>query len=129
MPNWCMNNLTISHTDPNMAQHFVDAYNEGGVCNYLLQTGEWETYTSNNWGTKWDFGKDEHDDPAMVIPVTTPTEDGISTRYEVEISFNTAWLPPIQLYNHLVSLGYKVRASYFEPGCCFCGNYYSGVRI
>ena len=126
MPNWCMNNLTISHTNPDMVQHFVDAYNNGGVCNYFLPRPSninnsdafapdgWYCWNVNNWGTKWDFGKDEYEYPAIV------------NDNEVGISFNTAWSPPIQLYDHLVSLGYKVRASYFEPGCCFCGNYYDG---
>jgi len=137
MPNWCMNNLTISHDDKAMVQKFADAYNSGEVCNSFIPKPEnlnddafaadgWYVWCVNNWGTKWDFGKDEYEDPAMVIPVTTPTEDGIETRYEVGISFNTAWSPPIPFYDHLVELGYKVRAAYFEPGCCFCGNYYDG---
>lgn len=141
MPNWCMNNLTISHTDKDMVQKFADAWDSGGVCNHYLPTPRneslqfiedelspdyWYTWNISNWGTKWDFGKDEYDDPAMIIPITTLTEDGIETRNEVSVSFNTAWSPPIDFYNHLVELGYKIHASYFEPGLGFCGIYTDG---
>lgn len=125
MPNWCMNNLTISHADEAMVQKFADAYNSGEVCNSFIPKPEnlnddafaedgWYVWCVNNWGTKWDFGKDEYEDPAKV------------ENDEIVISFNTAWSPPIPFYDYLVSLGYKVRAAYFEPGCCFCGNYYDG---
>jgi hypothetical protein len=132
MPNWCMNNLTISHDDPSMVEKFADAYNSGGVCNTFIPRPEhinnsdafaadgWYTWNVNNWGTKWDFGKDEYDDPVS-IQYRMSKENGI-----VEISFNTAWSPPIQFYDYLVGLGYKVRASYFEPGCAFCGIYEDG---
>ena len=36
MPNWCMNNLTISHDDPAKLQEFVDAYNSGETCNHYF---------------------------------------------------------------------------------------------
>jgi len=125
MPNWCMNNLTISHDDKAMVQKFADAYNSGEVCNSFIPKPEnlnddafaidgWYVWCVNNWGTKWDFGKDEYEDPAKV-------ENG-----EVSISFNTAWSPPIPFYDYLTGLGYKVRASYFEPGCTFCGIYNDG---
>lgn len=126
MPNWCMNNLTISHDDPAKLQEFVDAYNKDSVCEHFIPQpsdldhenafGEhgWYTWNVENWGTKWDFGKETYDRPAKI------------ENNEVVISFNTAWTPPVPFYNHLVSLGYKVRASYFEPGCAFCGIYYDG---
>ena len=44
----------------------------------------------------------------------------------MSISFDTAWSPPIQLYDRLVELGYDVDATYFEPGMGFCGVYYNG---
>lgn len=118
MPNWCMNNLTISHDDPEKLQEFADAYNSGNTCNHYLPLpdGEdWYNWQCNNWGTKWDFGKDEYYDPAKI-------EDG-----NVVVSFNTAWSPPIQFYEKLVELGYNLRATYFEPGLAFCGIWDNGV--
>lgn len=127
MPNWCMNNLTISHNDPAKLQEFCDAYNSGGVCNHFIPkpsdlneedcfaSNGWYTWCCNNWGTKWDFGKDEYEDPISI-------EDGL-----VSISFNTAWSPPTPFYEYLTdNHGYSISASYFEPGCCFCGWWKDG---
>ena len=129
MPNWCMNNLTISHDDPAKLQEFVDAYNSGSTCGHYLPTPKdedgktiqdesspnyWYTWQCNNWGTKWDFGKEEYNDPAVI-------EDGT-----VSISFNTAWSPPIQFFEHLTDLDYNVRCSYWEPGMGYCGIWDNG---
>lgn len=125
MPNWCMNNLTVSHSDENMVQEFADAWNSGGVCQHYIPMplGEdWYSWNVSNWGTKWDFGKDEYDDPVVVKKVTMKS----GTFYEVSVSPNTAWSPPVDFYNHLVELGYNVHASYFEPGMAFCGIYHNG---
>jgi hypothetical protein len=75
----------------------------------------WYNWCCNNWGTKWDFGKDEYYDPAKI-------EDG-----KVMVSFNTAWSPPIQFYEKLVELDYNVRATYFEPGMAYCGIWDNGI--
>ncbi len=118
MPNWCMNNLYISHSDPAKLQEFVDAYNSGKTCGHYLPCPEgedWYRWCYNNWGTKWDFGRDEYYDPAKI-------EDG-----KVTVSFNTAWSPPIQFYEKLVELDYNVRGSYFEPGMSYCGIWDNGV--
>lgn len=117
MPNWCMNNLTISHDDPAKAQEFADAFNSGNTCNHYLPLpdGEdWYNWQCNNWGTKWDFGADEYDDPVVV------------ENNKVSVSFNTAWSPPIQFYEKLVQLGYNVRGTYFEAGMAFCGIWDNG---
>ena len=108
MPNWCMNNLTISHADLAKVQEFADAYNSGETCQRFIPRPEsvnnkdafaedgWYTWNVNHWGTKWDFGKDKLDDPLVV-------QDGLAS-----ISFDTAWSPPIQFYDRLVELGYNV---------------------
>ena len=122
MPNWCLNNLTISHSDKDMVQKFVDAWNSGGVCQHFIPMPEgedWYSWNISNWGTKWDFGLDKnYDDPVEV------KQNG--DKYEVGVAPSTAWSPPLDFYNHLVKLGYKVHASYFEPGMGFCGIYNDG---
>jgi len=126
MPNWCMNNLTVSHDDPAKVREFADAYNAGETCNHYLPVPKeyleddgpnprWYNYCCNTWGTKWDFGKEEYEDPAIV--------EG----NEVKVSFNSAWSPPIQFYEKLVELDYNVRATYFEPGMAFCGIWDNGI--
>lgn len=121
MPNWCMNNLTVSHSDPSKLQEFVDAYNSGKTCEHYLPVPNgyyddqrWYDWCVNNWGTKWDFGKGEHDNPVAI-------ENG-----EVAVSVDTAWSPPIQLLECLIELGYNVLCSYWEPGMAFCGIWDNG---
>lgn len=129
MPNWCMNNLIVSHESKKKLQRFVDAYNRGETMNEFLpipegyvESGDWYDWCIKNWGTKWDFGKEEYDDPAVITKVHMKS----GKFYQVGISPNTAWSPPIDFYNHLMDLGYNVHASYFEPGMCFCGIYHNG---
>lgn len=126
MPNWCMNTLTVEHDDPTKLQEFVDAYNSGSTCEHYLpvpknEQGEiitdqdsplyWYTWCIDNWGTKWDFGLEEYGEPAKV-------EDN-----KVVVSFNSAWGPPVGLYDALYDLNYNVDATYFEAGMGFCGFY------
>ena len=122
MPNWCMNNLTVSHSDPAKLQEFVDAYNSGKTCEHYLPVPSgyydderWYDWCIQNWGTKWDFGKREHDDPVAI--------EG----NKVEVSFDTAWSPPVEFYQKLVELDYNIRGSYFEPGMSYCGIWDNGI--
>lgn len=127
MPNWCMNNLTIFHDDPAKLQEFVDAYNSGETCQHYIphppeimksmedpKNNDWYNWRCNNWGTKWDFGLEEYGEPAKV------------ENNQVSISFDTAWSPPIEIYQKLYELGYTVHASYWEPGMAFCGWWTDG---
>jgi len=121
MSKWCLNNLTVSHTDKDMVQKFADAWNTGAVCEQFIPKPpeeDWYYWNIRNWGTKWDFGKEEGYDPVVV------KKNG--DKYEVCVGPNTAWSPPIEFYNHLVDIGYNVHASYFEPGMAFCGIYHDG---
>jgi hypothetical protein len=126
MPNWCSNNIVVTHAKPEKLQEFVDAYNNGAVCEHFMPQPKdldsedcfgpngWYTWRCNNWGVKWDFGKEEHDSRAKIV------------NDEVSISFSTAWSPPIELYHHLQDEGYEIKATYWEPGMAFCGWYKDG---
>lgn len=137
MPNWCMNKLTVEHNDPSKLKEFVDAYNAGNVCEHYLpvpknESGDiildqndpnyWYNWCVNNWGTKWDIGAD----------VGTDREEWHGLKATVvgnqaNCSFDSAWAPPIGLYDKLVELGYDVKASYWEPGMAFCGIWDNGA--
>jgi hypothetical protein len=129
MPNWCLNKLTVEHEDVSMVDRFEKAYNLGTACNEFipmpegyLDNGKWYDWSVDNWGTKWDIGAD----------VGTDREEfhgfkAMRVGNQVSCSFDSAWAPPIGLYDELVELGYNVKASYFEPGMCFCGIYDNGV--
>jgi hypothetical protein len=88
------------------------AFEAGRLCNEFLPNpnGEWTwEHSVNTWGTKWEI------------------EGDIDTIDEgVILSFDSAWSPPIGLYNELHSLGYRVTARYYEPGMAFAGQYEDG---
>jgi hypothetical protein len=122
MPNWCLNNLTVEHSDPSMAARFEAAYNRGETCNEFIPIPEdigdgWWDFCVNNWGTKWDIG-------------AHPEQYGLkATRVgnQISCSFDSAWAPPLGLYEKLVELGYNVKATYWEPGMAFCGIWDNGA--
>jgi hypothetical protein len=127
MPNWCLNKLTIEHSDSSMVDRFEKAYNLGKTCNEFIPMPEdigdgWWDFCVNNWGTKWDFGADIGTDHEERYGLKATRVDN-----QISCSFDSAWSPPIGLYEKLVELGYDVKASYFEPGMAFCGIYDNGV--
>lgn len=127
MPNWCLNKLTVEHSDPSMVKRFADAYNKGKTCNEFIPMPEnigdgWYDWCINNWGTKWDIGADIGTDKAERYGLKATVVGN-----QVSCSFDSAWAPPMGLYEKLVELGYNVRATYFEPGMAFCGLYDNGV--
>jgi hypothetical protein len=116
-----MNNLTIEHDDIEKVNEFVAAYKRGDTCEHYLPTpkrddgelsDDWWDYRVNNWGTKWDFGGENE----------WIEQDGNAVR----CSYDTAWAPPIGLYERLQVLGFYVKASYFEPGMSFAGRWIDG---
>jgi hypothetical protein len=111
-----------------MVDRFEAAYNRGETCNEFIPVPEdigdgWWDFCVNNWGTKWDFGADIGTDkqPEQYALKATRVDN------QVSCTFDSAWAPPVGLYEKLVELGYNVKASYFEPGMAFCGIYDNGV--
>ena len=125
MPNWCLNNATITHDDPAKLTELVDAYKRGEAIEHFLPTPkdengeldeEWYDWRVTNWGTKWDVGGEHAFCERMVTADNT-----------VVLSFDSAWSPPLGFYERLHTLGFGIRASYFEPGMCFCGDWIDGM--
>lgn len=147
MPNWCNNNLVLEHEDPAMITRAKEALDR---CEFLqefipvpkeltetiagsygdedkqkaLEAQEksnrekygytnWYDYCVGEWGTKWDVGGDGQTD---VRP------DGLM----LHTSFDSAWSPPVNAYQKLEALGFKVTAQFYEPGMCFAGVYKDG---
>jgi hypothetical protein len=134
MPNWCQNYLEISHESPEMMERFNDAFNQGKTCEEFIPTPpefmdmdspntnnhhliekygclDAHQFRTENWGTKWDFGKSEGDEEF----------DGDSPYH-----FNTAWSPPIGLYDTLEELGFNVKAYFYDMGASCYGAYEDG---
>jgi hypothetical protein len=70
----------------------------------------WYDYCVNEWGTKWDVGGNDYNEP-QEIP------DGLI------MSFDSAWSPPVAAMEKFQDLGFSVRLYYYEPGMCFAGIY------
>jgi len=146
MPNWCNNNLTLEHEDPAMIQRAYDALQRGEFLNEFIpvpedlkitagflgdgdaqkeleaQTkrnvekygyGNWYDYCVGEWGTKWDVGGDGQSD---IHP------DGRM----LHTSFDSAWSPPVNAYEKLEQLGFRVNAQFYESGMAFAGSYEDG---
>ena len=65
------------------------------------------------WGTKWDVGGDGQSD-------IDPEGKTLFT------SFDSAWSPPVNAYEKLEALGFKVTAMFYEGGMAFAGSYEDG---
>jgi len=73
----------------------------------------WWDFCVQEWGTKWDVGRDGYID----------TED---PNY-LSLSFQSAWSPPIDAYAKLLDMGFEVYALYYESGIGFCGCFDQGI--
>ena len=147
MPNWCNNNLTLEHDDPAMIKRAYDALERGEFLQEFIpvpqdlkdtvagshgdpveqaklesQTqrniekygyGNWYDYCVGEWGTKWDIGEqgasDIHPEGRML-----------------HTYFDSAWSPPINAYEKLEALGFRVDAMFYEGGMGFAGAYSNG---
>ena len=144
MPNWCDNNMYISHPDKEMMTKALTAWNSGKFLSTLVPepdyktvkvkptfdsshiTGKpapefvdpdqaWWDWRVQNWGTKWDIGWEDHQDKAE-----------LSGDHDMFVNFQSAWSPPTDAYAKLVEMGYSIRAYYFEGGVGFCGRWEDG---
>jgi len=146
MPNWCNNNLTLEHDDPAMIKRAYDALERGEFLQEFIPVpedlkitagflgdgdaqkelerktaenvekygyGNWYDYCVGEWGTKWDVGGDGQSD---IHP------DGRM----LHTSFDSAWSPPVNAYEKLEELGFRVNAMFYESGMCFAGSYEDG---
>ena len=123
MPNWCNNEMTISHPDPYMIQRAADAWNRDEFLNDLIpepkeiqanekggQMPDWWHWRIANWGVKWDV--------ADVYFEHQAEEDSI------QFSFSTAWGPPVEAFTRWAESDGRVQFTleYWEPGMAFAGR-------
>jgi len=71
----------------------------------------WYDFCVNEWGTKWDVGGNDYNEPQ---------QDGPN---KITVSFDSAWAPPCTAMDKFMDLGFSVRLYYYEPGMCFAGIY------
>ena len=126
MPNWCANSLTLTAASKEEAQELCDHLSNQDAENSIADgwtffgffvpetwnEEDWYWSRVNAWGTKWDAnmaGYDWIDD------------------YNLVMSFDTAWSPPIAVYEAAMEQGWGVVATYYEPGMCFVGSWVDGA--
>jgi len=145
MPNWCNNQMTITHDNPEMMLPIIAAWNSGEFFQTLVPCPQelrntvagfrpdpgheeqqknnikkyghanWYDWQVQNWGTKWDVGFEEDHGNRGEL------HNGSMT-----VGFDSAWSPPIAAYQELVDRGYRITAYYFEPGMAFWGSFIDG---
>jgi hypothetical protein len=71
----------------------------------------WYDYCVNEWGTKWDVGGNDYNEPIQETP------------NKITMSFDSAWAPPCAAMDKLMDMGFSVRLYYYESGMCFAGIY------
>ena len=116
MPNWCYNKVILHNVDAAKMTAFKKYLDGSGpIAKYFLpippeEDWNWYEWCVAHWGTKWDF----------------ESLDWCSVDNQIEINFESAWSPPIALYDFLVSAGWSVEAKYFESGEGYIGQYTDG---
>jgi hypothetical protein len=147
LPNWCNNNLTLTHEDPAMIQRAFDALERGELLQEFIPVPKELTDTiSGGYG-----------DPAAQAALEAQTKSNVEkfgygnwydycvsewgTKWDIgeqgasdihpdgttlHTHFDSAWSPPINAYAKLEALGFTVDAMFYEGGMCFAGTYQDG---
>ena len=122
MPNHTDNRVILSHDDSKMIDDIYNVMNTEGteLCHHLIPeprddenepTSGWYDWRLENWGTKWDVYNvhmTRMDDNTLVM------------------SFDTAWSPPIPVFDKMVDMGYEINARYLDEGWGYIGEYTDG---
>jgi len=144
MPNWCENKLTAngSKKDLNALMKYVKGKTEDGAVlefdfekviptpkelllndspisdkklkeKFLKKYGteDWYSWRLKNWDTKWNLA---------------PEDEWLVGKKAVNISFHTAWSPPINIVRLLSKKFPKLSflLTFCEPGMAFAGEYF-----
>lgn len=134
MPNWCENRLEITGPERELTLFLAKAKEGDKPLSFqnlhpmpeeLHGTSSpganpnWYDWRVENWGTKWDTGREVHAD------------EGSATSQS--FSFDTAWSPPTALVKKVSGdfPGLLFRIEYAEAGMCFAGfeEYSDGEMI
>jgi len=125
MPNHTDNRVTLYHKDSQQIDMIYNIMNtpDTPLCQTLIPMDEalldndahaddgWYTWRLQNWGTKWDVYESH------------------CTRFDantLQLTFYTAWSPPIPVFDKLVDMGFEVTARYLDEGWGYIGEYVNG---
>lgn len=145
MPNWCNNDLKLTHADPAMMQRALDGFNANALLGEFLPIPESLKITAGRDGLdgspeqielvaaeaanlklhgfkNWfDWSVANWGTKWDVGRIDNPPAS-LDTDGALRVSFESAWAPPVQAYLSLIDLGFNVLAYYYEPGMGFCGR-------
>jgi len=145
MPNWCSNNLCLTHEDPEMIARAVNGFKNCAFLGEFIPVPEDLIDTASG-------SVGDPDEQAKLVAKTKANIDkhGYGTWYDfcvnewgtkwdvgadgsepdvspdgtvLNLYFDSAWAPPIAAYEKLQDLGFDVRACYYESGMAFAGIY------
>ncbi len=105
MPNYCNNVLIANHESKTKLDWLEKIASDEKLCETIIPLKE-DDDTWENWGCKWDI---------------TFRDCDIIENNRISISFETPWNPPKKVINKLISMGFKCKLFYYEPGCNFAG--------
>lgn len=145
MPNWCRNQITIRSKDKELIRNLRDDLedmNGKGLLHYMYpmpyelrdttkgsdsKTNQefidkygfdnWYDWALHNWDTKWDVDFDLDFVPLVRLGFTY---------YELSLEFDSAWSPPLAVWQKFVDRYPKgtfevAHLQYIESGMQFCG--------
>ena len=114
MPNWCDNEIILSHPDKEMVRKAAEAHNENKLLNFFFPVEDPDTvnrqWLFDNWGSRSDISACDK------IDVDEAFKTG-----NFRIRFQTAWTPPIGAMRKAEEAGYKIKLFYLEDSLAFAG--------
>ena len=128
MPNHTDNRVILSHADSQQIDMIYNIMNtdDTPLCQTLIPMPKelegtagfdengvagWYKWRLDNWGTKWDV----YDAQCDYFDANT-----------LRLYFDTAWLPPMRIYEKLTDMGFEVTARYLDEGWGYIGEYVNG---
>jgi hypothetical protein len=145
MPNWCNNNLTLTHEDPAMIFRAKEALDRGEFLQEFIPVPEALKIVAGFVGDPEEQKKLEADTARNVEELGygnwydycvgewgTKWDVGDDGQTDIHPNgkmlhtyFDSAWAPPVNAYEKLVELGFGVEAMYFEGGMGYAGSFSS----
>jgi hypothetical protein len=144
MPNWCANNVFLSHEDASMIKRAKDAFDNhsflsefkpcpkelhdtvAGFCGegtYAQELLEFKEKLNLKWfgSRNWYDWQVSNWGTKWDVGGTDSGFSNLQSDNELWLNFDSAWSPPIEFYLTLTDLGFNVLAYYYESGMGFCG--------
>ena len=144
MPNYCNNQLTLTHADPAMIDRAEQAFKDGRLLDEFIPVPtELKETMAGHYGDPYKqelhaftqqlnlkyFGHANWYDYCVAEWGTKWDVGGKDcglTRTSpntIDASFESAWAPPLHAYEKLQAMGFEVTGYYWEPGMAFCGRF------